>query len=294
MAQNKAKIVGAGIAGLSALVFLLVAVSIFPTRTQDVFGQLNDAKDKLTLAQLVVSFFGFIGAISAFGFAIFQYRKSAKWKKLEFIANEVKEFESDPVIRNALLMIDWGERKINLDPVSGVEESDLITVEREDQWKALLPHPLKNRKNYPNYQSTKFGGGGLENSRAVKEGKNAPRFRPEEAKIRDTYDVFLTRLDRFYTFIDAKLIDAEDLHPFIKYWLDAITENTEPENDAEWRCTLLSYIIFYKYSGVKLLLEDYKKKDINPDGEIYQDIMKSMQNKALAKDLFEQCKKSMS
>ncbi|MFN0139533.1 MAG: hypothetical protein ACKVQW_05550 [Pyrinomonadaceae bacterium] len=290
MATNRTRIVGAGIALSAAFVFLLIAVVNFPYGTERMFGELKDAKDKLTLAQLVVSFFGFIGAISAVGLAIFQYRKSAKWKRMEFIANEVKEFESDPVVQNALLMIDWGTRKINLNNVSDPEESDYTLIEREDQWKALLPHPLKDRTKNPQYESPKFV---LKDSgKQESDSANKVRFAVEEAKIRDTYDVFLTRLDRFFTFIDADLIDSAELRPFINYWIDAITENAEPEKDAKWRFALLAYIKFYDYSGVESLLKKYGK-DIDINGEIYQNIMRSVksQDPQLASDIFEQCNK---
>ncbi len=293
MDKNKTtKLVGAGIPLAAAFVFLVIAVLNFPSLTEKMFGQLADTKEKLTLAQIVVSFFGFIGAILAFSLAIIQYLKSARWKRMEFIANEVKEFEADPVVQNALMMIDWGTRKINLNLVPNPTESDLIIIEREDQWKALLPHSLKDKEKYPEYQSEKFAVKNPKNteSNSTEKSRNPYRFSVEEAKIRDTYDIFLTRLDRFSTFIDAKLIDADELRPFINYWIDAITKNTEPEKDAEWRCALLTYIIFYEYSGVQSLLKRYGI-NINPKENPYQEIKSSIKDEMLAERLFEESMK---
>ena len=228
MAKSKTKIAGAGLFFFVGFVFLIVAILNIPNVIKYVFGFPMKVKDELDLAQLAVSITGFVGAIVAFSFAILQYRTSEKWKRIEFIANEVKEFEADPMVENALLMIDWGDRYINLFAVSEPKKSDFYRVTRETQWKALLPHELKHE--YSEYQADRSSERATEgetfndikeSSVLRKKSGDMPQkkntFSVEEAKIRDTYDVFLTRLDRFATFIDAKLIDADDLKPFINY-----------------------------------------------------------------------------
>lgn len=296
MAKNKTtKLVGAGIALLAAFVFLAVGVLNFPTLTERMFGQLADTKEKLTLAQIVVSFFGFIGAILAFSLAIIQYRKSARWKRMEFIANEIKEFEADPIIQNALMMIDWGRRKINLYLVSNPTEENFKTVTRTVQWKALLPHELKH--DHSEYQSKpddetaqadeNFAKPEVEKANADKTNDKTKKpfnFTVDEAKIRDIYDVFLTRLDRFQTFIKAKLIDADELKPFIEYWIDALTTTEDLNKDAAWRFTLLTYINRYKYTGVIELFKNYDL-EISPKGKDYQAVKNRVQNKTLAERL---------
>ena len=308
MAKNKTKLVGAGIALLAAFVFLIIAVLNFPSGTQRIFGELTEAKDKLTLAQLIVSFFGFIGAISAFSLAIVQYRKSARWKRMEFIANEVKEFEADPVVQNALTMIDWGRRKINLNLVSSPTEEDFKIITRTFQWKALLPHELKHK--YEEYQSKpddvssdadeKFAKNEIISSETVlpeeskKKEDKAPKdynFTPDEAKIRDTYDVFLTRLDRFETFIEAKLIEPDELKPFIAYWIDALTTTENINKDAAWKFTLLTYINRYKYTGVIKLFKNYDL-EISPEGKHYKAMKNQVRNKTLAERLHESVRSS--
>ncbi|HEY6331626.1 MAG TPA: hypothetical protein VI756_20035 [Blastocatellia bacterium] len=71
-------------------------------------------------AKLAVSIPGFGGAIMALLFGLLQYRKSERWKRAEFVAKEIKEFESDPLVQNAMLMIDWGVRRINVDLTPGL------------------------------------------------------------------------------------------------------------------------------------------------------------------------------
>jgi hypothetical protein len=128
---------------LLALLFLTIAGASFYT-AEKLFGSIPDVKDRLTLAQLIVSFFGFIGAIMAFSLAIMQYKKGERWKRMEFIAREIKEFESDPMVQNALLMIDWGRRRVNLFVLREPTTSDLVEVTRDLQWKAGCRTRLNN------------------------------------------------------------------------------------------------------------------------------------------------------
>jgi len=280
MISDKTKIVGGGIALATAFVFLFIAV--IPL----LFGEVNDFQERLSRAQVIIATLGFIGATSGFSLAFFQYYKSARWKRMEFIANEIKDLESDPTIQNAFLMIDWGKRLINLDLVSAPKISDLEIIDRETQWKALMPDTIK--KKYLGVESERYN----VNGEKTDSWKSISGFTFKEAKIRDVYDVFLRRLDRFSDFIEAGLITQNELEPFIKYWIDAITENTYPKVDAKWRLALLTYIIFYEYKGVQRLMRKYQK-DINPNQNegIYQKVKESVekQNKKLAKDLFLAC-----
>ena len=70
-------------------------------------GDTMNFQYKLAVTQLVVSVFGVGGAVAAFVVAIVQYKRAEKWRRAEFVVREIKDFESDPTIQNALLMIDW-------------------------------------------------------------------------------------------------------------------------------------------------------------------------------------------
>jgi len=232
-------------------------------------------------ANLVVSILSLGGAVVAFSLALVQYRRSEKWKRAEFIANEVKQFESDPAVQNALLMIDWGTREINLFLRSDPKEDDLLEITRDVQWRALLPHPLKE-KYHDEYKALDFP----QKGKGDKDRKKR-NFTLVEARIRDAYDVFLTKFGRFSCFIESKLISPEELKPFIIYWVDAMTENKHPEKDTAWRYALLTYINYYEYYGVISLLKSYGK-DVSPEGRIYSELRSSMQDPAsLAERLFE-------
>jgi hypothetical protein len=288
MERGRFRVLGTGAMIVIAAIFFVIALANLPIGTTEIFGEFEETKDRLTFAQVVVSFFGFIGAITAFSFAVFQYRKAEKWRRMEFIAREVKELESDEAIQNALLMVDWGTREINLYLIATPKHSDFVTITRGIQWRALLPHPLK--QEFAEYQEKPQAGvvksRDAESSETEVEGRSKDLgFTVREARIRDTYDALLTRLDRLATFINADLIRENELRPFIFYWIDAMTSAAGPPQDATWRCTLLTYINFYDYSGVNELFKHYGR-DISPNGKVYQQIKKTVPDQVLANRLY--------
>ena len=254
---------------LALLLFLLADLGL-PSAVIVLFGPQMLTATKLAIAQLSVSLLSIGGAICAFAFAFLQYKRGEQWKRLEFVAKEIKDFESDPGVQNAMLMIDWGERKINIYLIPNPQSKDFVKINREIQWKALLPHVIK--RQFPEYRDPECEG-------------NA-RFSLKEARIRDTYDAFFTRMDRFATFIRSGLITSDEVEPFIAYWIEEITKNSNREEDSAWRCTLLTYINFYNYSGVKYLLNCFGK-DIDPGHAIYDQVRAAMPEKVLGERLLE-------
>ena len=243
-------------------------------------------QETIEFIKVIVSALGFGGTIAALLFAFRQYRRSEQWKKSEFVAKEIKEFESDPIVRNALLMIDWGSRQVNLflrpDPSNDV----LVEITRETQWKALLPHSLKPDCNAD--QASPASDAETEGEKNLK-----GQFTPVEARIRDTYDIFLDRLERFANFIISELVDANEFKPYLNYWIDSITANNNRQDDVAWQCTLLTYIHYYNYPGVKFLFGTFGK-DIKPDGELYKRMKNSMADKELSRKLYESVRESSS
>lgn len=53
---------------------------------------------------------GLCGGLIAFLFAFYQYVRSQRWKRAEWVAAEVTRFLDDPKVDAALKMLDWGER----------------------------------------------------------------------------------------------------------------------------------------------------------------------------------------
>ena len=48
-----------------------------------------------------------LGAGVAFGIGLNQYRKSETWKRLEFVAAEMRAFYDDAAVKLAMGMLDW-------------------------------------------------------------------------------------------------------------------------------------------------------------------------------------------
>ena len=222
--------------------------------------------------RLIVSILGFGGTITALLFGVFQYRRSERWKRAEFVAKEVKEFESNPVVRNALLMIDWGVRKVNLNFVPNEQFDNYIEVTREMQRKALMPHPYKT----------------IDDSECSGDDPEGPvrGFTSVQALIRDAYDALLDRLERFGNFVRSGLVSKEEFEPYLIYWLQSMTANEGSKEDRAWRLALLTYISFYRYSGVKHLFKVYGMA-VEPGGATYEGIKKSLDNDAEPRPVYE-------
>src|SRR5204863_9581854 len=87
-----------------------------------------------------------IAAAIAFAVGLWQYRRAQLWKRLEFVAAEISSFNSDWRARNAMLMLDWGSRKLALFPEQDVSEGREVFVDRELLSSALLTHDRIGRR----------------------------------------------------------------------------------------------------------------------------------------------------
>jgi hypothetical protein len=237
--------------------------------------------------------------IVAFVFGLYQYRRAEEWKRTEFLAKETEAFFGDPVVRNALLMIDWAPRHINLYLSTSTDPLDYPLVTRVDQIAALLPHTsLKkqvpegsegalesasetstepaNSDLFPEAERLKYAARGL-----------VPKwsFTLNEAQIRDTYDAFLDRLDRLAAYAKGNLIAGSGLDTHLGYWLKDISAPTRDPLDAAWTCSLLHYIHTYGYSNVQGLFCE-RNTSIDVEGTLYRQLL----SQPGVRDLLEEAK----
>jgi len=192
------------------------------------------------------------GALIAFAIGLLQYRKAQLWKRKEFLGTEIKVFLADTIVRNALLLIDWGSRRIPLDPK--LSRNRWTRVTRDMQIRALRPHTLNTSK------------------KAIAAGK-IQKFSYIEALIRDTYDEFLNGLERLNAFVESGLFSAQELEPYVRYWFRDMTSSNEPIEDIKWRLALLAYIQFYDFVGVQRLFKNFVG-DISVGGSTWQTLHK--------------------
>jgi hypothetical protein len=183
----------------------------------------------LTIAQIEASLQGLalVAGAVAFACGLYQYSKAQAWKRHEFVAAEVRQFDSDPLARSAMLMIDWGTRNIALFPSHPDYSARFVLVTRPLLHTALVTHDKIGRV-----------------------------YTPDEAAIRDCFDSFFSGLERFEQFIRAGLVGASEFQPYLAYWIQSICEETNPE----LRRILNEYVAFYHFEGVASLFQRYGKQ----------------------------------
>jgi hypothetical protein len=166
---------------------------------------------------------------------IYQYAKAQRWKRAEFIADRFKELDNNPGVVNALRMLDWNEREIELFPELAVPAARWQTINDQTLMKALVSEPQADKK-----------------------------FNEVEVKIRDCFDALLSSLDRLDNFIEAKLISGDEVKPYIQYWIEIIADPTLGRKTPELLTEMLwPYIASYGFTGVQSLCRRFGY-DIRP------------------------------
>lgn len=224
---------------------------------------------------------GAVGGFVGFLIAVSTYYRTERWKRAEFLAHEMKEFFATPRVQTALLLIDWGTRRIKL--LENVpSESAFVVVDRAMQVRGLLPHVLLGTNGAD--PGTMIVSESSVDDAAESKAADSDRFTQPQAAIRDCYDAFLDGLERFASYVKTGLIDKASLRPYIGYWVDDIADPTVSRDDAAWNATLLTYITFYRFKEVLWLFCEFGK-DIGPKSSLYSALLKQIEDQELAKNL---------
>jgi hypothetical protein len=222
----------------------------------------------LTLDEVkyVIKVAGGVGSFIVFCIAVSTYYRTERWKRAEFLAHEMKEFLATVGVQRAMLLIDWGERRIRL--LENVpEDQAIIPVDRAMQVRGLRPHIMVT------------GDESDTESMIVTDSVDSDRFTQPEAAIRDCYDSFLDGLERF-----ASYTNVASLRPYLGDWIDDISGPTNSPDDAAWNAALLTYISYYRFTGVLWLFNEFVK-DISPTSETYHSFLKLMADQNFARAL---------
>jgi hypothetical protein len=152
--------------------------------------------------------------------AIWEYIQDLKWKKSEYLAREIKEFQNDENVKLVFLLLDWNKRKVKLKCGEfNISDNDLIY--------ALQTHDKKSK------------------------------FLIQEAELRDIFDDFFDKLSTFNIYIENGLISEEELYNYIGYYVDILSStNRKPKLLIE---TFNEYIRFYQFKNVSELITRFKK-----------------------------------
>jgi hypothetical protein len=150
---------------------------------------------------------------------------------------EMKSFFTDPRVRNALLMVDWSSRRINVELDEKIKIENCPRITRSLQIASLIPHTVKDK-----WQTSAEA---TENMEARLTETKLGSYSLIEGLIRDTYDGLLDGLARFFHFVEAGLVSAEEMEPYLRYWIKDISRTDLKGREAEWQLALLTYIQFY-------------------------------------------------
>jgi len=248
----------------SLLLLSVLALCLIPAYASDGPACKSADVDWLKLLAL-------LGAAIAFAIGLWQYTRAQQWKRAEFLANEIKDLQADTRAATALSMIDWESRDFNLRP----GDATPTRVTREMQVRALVPHTIANPSKQLDTQSP-----------TAIDGAQRRGFSEAEADIRDSFDALLDRLDRLGSYLQTRLLTANDMRPYIGYYVNDIAARTTDPDEALWCVSFLTYVHFYHFEGVVWLFREFGY-DIGPDASIFRGFVKSVgpARQALAAEL---------
>ena len=217
---------------------MIVLASWFAWRNWPTKSNFSSKKD---LFELRLSILTSLGALAVFGLGLWQYIRADRWKRTEFLANEMKTFFSDPDIRNVLAMCDYDPRRVNLFHLETLRMNEFPVVSKRLQVNALIPDSLMPQ---------------------MKE-----KFSSRELRIRDSFEKFLDTLDRFGADIERNLYSSDDLDPYFGYWFLRILALSTPKKNtmkavdgALWTGALICFIEYYRYTRVSEMFQHFLRR----------------------------------
>jgi hypothetical protein len=81
-------------------------------------------------------------------------------------------------------------------------------------------------------------------------------------KIRECFDSFFSRLERFEHYIESGLISERSVYVYLSFWIDALLGKTKlgakPRLKEEYRVWLMNYGKHYDFFMLESLLDRYK------------------------------------
>ncbi len=161
------------------------------------------------------------GAGGAFWIGLSQYRKSQVWKRVEFVAAEMRFFFDDEAATSARTMLDWRRKELAL-----------YKYRKEDD----LRSPLVTYAIVASSLGT----------------DSDAHYDKVQSAIRETFERFLEFLARFEGFIHSKVLEKDDFVPYLDYWMKLLAGNdtNSPEVTREVLPQLWNFIHHYGYADV--------------------------------------------
>ncbi len=174
-------------------------------------------------AEQTLTAFALLGAGVAFVVGLLQYKKAQRWKRAEWVSQEMKEFLTNPQVDAAFKMVDWGWRPIQLFPHR--ENPDRLEfISAQEIVDALRPHG------------------------------NGCTFTEKETAVRDAFDTLCDGLERFESYIRAGLITESDVEPYLDYW----GVHLRPDSPDPKLRRIREYMSHYGWDGATSLLDRFQ------------------------------------
>lgn len=174
----------------------------------------------------ILKYAGILGGFWGFYKSFIEYRNAQKWKKVEFIAKEAKEFFADKNVSRALIFLDYKENDI---PVYENEIDGKKTLRYNNNLLMLSLDPERN----------------------------ITELSQEEALIRRVFDDFLTKLGFFNNYIDTNLIQQRDLVPYLEYWMNVLANPHKSKRNRYLMTRIWLYIDKYSHDDVRKLARKF-------------------------------------
>lgn len=194
----------------------------------------SDISDLLEL----IAKLGILAAALVFLIGLYQFEVGQTWKREEFLAETVNDFSARSGVQSAkrmleVLMFFPQGRKINLFPEDEVPGGTPVTV--ADVETALDPEQTEKLTN-------------------------------EQMKMREAFDGFFSRLERFEHYLEAKLTTERSVEIYMGYWINVLIgkENIQGQDPAlgpKHTELIANYIRRYEFPMLERLLDRYRDGD---------------------------------
>lgn len=194
------------------------------------------------------------------------YQQQRRWRRVELVRQEVKSFREREAVKHVLDILDYEEyRTFYVDhPADGRR----LSFEANDYrlCRALRPHDemVRMRKGLSEIQR-------LAQNQPIKPAALAlvQYYENEEFVIelllRDWFDSFLGGLEYFEIMIESGLVKAEEIKPFVIYWIRLIGDRRyRRAGGSSFYDQLAHYIYWAGYGRVQTLFERYGFKVLPP------------------------------
>ncbi len=182
----------------------------------------NKSFDWFTSVSLTIAFLIFVAGL-------YQYWKAQRWKRTEFLISLFKDLENTYEYKNAIIMLEWKNQKVELYPYKSNIEERFDEVSIDEQIKAL---------GYSN-----------------KDVETMPKL----IRVRYLYDRLFSLLARIEEFISKKLIIEKEILPHLKYYLKLLNADIAYEKNLEFSTKVYEYLKKYNFLSTINLLKRAKK-----------------------------------